>query len=268
MSRLISILGAIWVCTAVSIAQPVQTAEHLLGPGLSIRGGLGHVAVRDRYISEEKYSGTLPSFAVSWLRGDTSSAYRLSFKYAGSSDIKNNNVSAEVMQSGLGLDYLYSVGKFRLLSHDVFAFVGPSTEFYFYYRQQHIATGGNALFGAYSMAFFLSASVNSTFAVPLSSVFSAETSARLALLSIGGRLIDFHDESAKFMKPVSVLSGVRGHIDFLLNYDVSNRVRLKAGYSFEICQSSTWDYLLSASDNVVVLHRAYQFRHGRDFSSL
>jgi len=253
VSRLILILSAICMCATISIAQPVQPAEHLLGPSLSIRGGLGHLAIRDQYISEEKYSGTLPSFGVSWLRGDTSSAYRLSFQYAGSSNIRNNNVSAEVIQSGLNLDYLYSVGKFRLLSHDVFAYVGPSAEFFFYYRQQRIATGGNALFGAYSLAFFLSASANSTLVVPLSSVVSAETAARLALLSIGGRLIDFHDQSAKFMKPVPALSGVRGHIDFLMNYDVNDRVRLKTGYSFEICQSSSWDYLLSASDNVVLI---------------
>jgi hypothetical protein len=241
------------MCVTISIAQPVQTAEDLLGTGLSIRGGLGHLAIRDDYISEEKYSGTFPSFGVSWLRGDTSSAYRLGFKYAGSSDIRNNNVSAQIVQSGLNLDYLYSVGKFRFLSHNVFAYVGPSTELFIYYRQQLIATGGNAFFNAYSFAFFLSASANSTLVVPISPVVSFESSARLALLSVGFRLTDFQDKSATLMKLVSPLSGVHGQIDFLLDYDLNDRVRLKSGYQFEICQSSSWDYLLSASDNVVLI---------------
>jgi hypothetical protein len=253
MFRPISILTAICICATISIAQPVQTAEHLLGNGISVLGGLGHLAIRDQYISDEKYSGTLPSFGVSWLRGDTSSAYRLGFNYAGSSDIRNNNVSAQVMQSGLSLDYLYSVGEFRFLSHDVFAYIGPSTELFFYYRQQRIATGGNAFFSAYSFAFFLSASANSTLVVPISPVVSVESSARLALLSVGFRLTDFQDKSATLMKLVSPLSGVRGQIGFLLDYDMSDRVRLKTGYQFEICQSSSWEYLLSASDNVVLI---------------
>ena len=158
MLRPISILTAFCICVTISVAQPLQTAEHLLGTGISIRGGLGHLAIRDQYISDEKYSGTLPSFGVSWLRGDTSSAYRLGFNYDGSSDIRNNNVSAQVVQSRLDLDFLHSIGKFRLFSHDVFAYIGPSTETFLYYRQQRIASGGNAFFNAYSVALFFSLS--------------------------------------------------------------------------------------------------------------
>lgn len=253
MLRSISILTAFCICVTISVAQPLQTAEHLLGTGISIRGGLGHLAIRDQYISDEKYSGTLTSFGVSWLRGDTSSAYRLGFNYDGSSDIRNNNVSAQVVQSRLDLDFLHSIGKFRLFSHDVFAYIGPSTETFLYYRQQRIASGGNAFFNAYSVALFFSLSANSTLAVPLSTDASVETSARLALFSIGGRLADLHDQSASFVKLVSALSGLRGQIEFLLNYDLSDHVRLKSGYRLEICQSSSWNYLLSASDNVVLI---------------
>jgi hypothetical protein len=213
---------------------------------------LGHLAIRDQYISDEKYSGTLTSFSLSWLRGDTSSAYRLGLDYCGSSAIWNSNVSAQVMQAGLNLDFLHSLGRFHLLHHDVFAYVGPSGEIFLYYRQQNIANGGNASFNAYSFALFFSLDINSTFVVPLSSGFSAESSARLALLSIGGRLTDMHDKNAKFFKLLSVFSGLRGQIELLLRYALSDMFLLKAGYRFEICQSSSWDYLLSASDNLVL----------------
>jgi len=240
------------VWATVSVAQLPEAAGNRLGDGISIRGGLGHLAIRDQYISDEKYSGTLPSFGLSWLRSDTSSAYRLGMDYQSSSTIRNNNVSAQVTQTVLDLDFLHAVGRFSVLAHDVFPYVGPSAEIYLYSRQQHIANGGNALFNAYSFAMFFSLDVNSTLVVPLSSEFSAEVSARLALLAIGGRLVDFHDENARFFKLVSVFSGLRGQTELLLSYALTDVCLLKAGYRFAICQSSSWDYLLSASDNIVL----------------
>ncbi len=253
MSRPFSILIAICVCATISIAQYSQNAGNPLASGISIRGGLGHLAIKDEYISEEKYSGTLGSFSLSWLQGDSTSAYRLGFDYSGSSAIRNNNVSAQVSQAALNLDFLRSVGSFPLLGRDVFAYVGPSADLFLYYRQQHIANGGNASFNAYSFAMFFSLDVNSTLVMPLSSGFSAETSARLSLLSMGGRLADMHDNNVRFFKLVSILSGLRGHTELLLRYDLSDIFLLKAGYRFEICQSSTWSYLLSASDNLVLI---------------
>jgi len=252
MSKSLSVLIAICACATIAAAQNSQSAGNLLGSGISIRGGLGHLAIKDGYISEEKYSGTLGSFSLSWLQGDSSSANRLGMDYSGSSAIKNNNVSAQVAQAALNLDFLRSVGSFSLLDRDVFAYVGPSADLFFYYRQQQIASGGNAFFSAYSFAMFFSLDVNSTLVLPLSSGFSTEGSARLSLLSLGGRLADMHDNNVKFVKLVSVLSGLRGHTEIFLRYSLSDIFLLKAGYRFEICQSSTWSYLLSASDNLIL----------------
>ncbi|HLF19262.1 MAG TPA: hypothetical protein VI704_00580 [Bacteroidota bacterium] len=80
-----------------------------------------------------------------------------------------------------------------------------------------------------------------------------ESSARIALLSYAGRLADVHDKNASFFKPATIFSGLRGYTEFLLRYDLSERFLLKGGYRFEICQSASWDYLLSASDNLVLI---------------
>jgi hypothetical protein len=253
MSRMSLIFVAVCLCATTSMAQNSHDAGNLLGSGISVRGGLGHLAIKDGYVSEEKYSGTLGSLSLFWLEGDSTSAHRVGFDYCGSSAIRNNNVSAQVMQAALSLDFLRSVGSFSLFDRDVLAFVGPSGDLFLYYRQQNIATGGNALFNAYSFAMFFSLDVNSTLVMPLSSRFSAESSARLSLLSAGGRLADLHGTNVSFFKLTSLLSGLRGHWEFLLRYAMSDLFLLKAGYRFEICQSSTWSYLLSASDNLVFI---------------
>ena len=253
MLRQIEILIIVCICANDSIAQSPQAVDSLLVNGIYFRGGVGHLAVRDQYISDEKYSGSSVSFSLWWLRGNTSSAYRLGLDYVSSSNIRNNNVSAQLMQAALNLDFLYSVRRFRLLEYDIFAYVGPAAEIFLYYRQQNIANGGNAFFNAYSFAVFFSLSANSTLVIPLSSDLALESSVRIALLSYAGRLADLHDKNASFFKPVTIFSGLRGYTEFLIRYDLSKRFFLKSGYRFEICQSASWDYLLSASDNLVFI---------------
>ncbi len=252
MQRTIQILIALCVYVGVSQAQSDRFAYDVLSNGISLQGGLGRLAIRDRYISDQKYAGTSTSFRLSWLRGDSSSAYRLGFDYVNSPKIRNNNVSAEVMQSALNLDFLYSVGQTRFFGHQVFTYLGPSADISLYYRQQNIAHGGNALFNAYSFALFVSICANASVVIPLSSDLALENSERIALLSFAGRLPDLHDSNASFFKPVTILSGLRGYAEFLLRYHVSEGILLKAGYRFDILQSSSWDYLISASDNVVL----------------
>ena len=233
-------------------AQTEQPTFDLLGKGITLEGGVGYAGIKDNYISAEKYEGKVSSFATSWTHSNLSSGYRLSFDYLGSSNIKNHNISSDVLQGGLSLDYMYSVGKFNLLRKEVYAYVGPSPDLFVYYRKQQIASGGNAMFDAYSFALFMSMGVNSTFVMPLSSKLFIENSDKVALFSIGGRLADINDKRSSFFKPTTALSGVRGYSQILIRYDLNKTLSLKTGYKFNICQSSSWDYLISVSDNFII----------------
>ncbi len=252
MKPITLIIICISILAAIASAQTPQTLKNLLGDGIFVQGGLGYLALRDDYISDEKYSGSLPYLELGWLRSRDSSASRFSMEYRNSSDIRNNNVSASVTQTALNLDYLYPIGTFPLYMHDVFAFLGPSAETYLYFRSQNIANGGLAIFNAYSFATFFTLGINSELVLPMGSSFSAEWSGRLNLLGFGGRLVSLQDNSNdKFLKLVSIISGIQGSTNILLRYNVSDALLLKVGYRFEICQSTSWDYLLSGSDNVI-----------------
>jgi hypothetical protein len=253
MARTVKTFIFVSTFAAALSAQVVPTPERLLGDGISVRGGWGHLAIRDDYISQEVYAGSLPYFEVNWLHSDKSSAHRLALEYRSASAIRNHNVSAQITQAVLKLDYLYSTGTFGLLGRTVASYVGPSTDFYIYSRQQNIANGGLASFNANSFAAFLSLGINSTLVLPLESSFSVEGSGSLRLLSFGGRLTDFENKNEKSVKLTSVLSGRCGDAELLLRYNLTNDLLVKAGYRFEICQSSSWDYLLSVSDNLIVV---------------
>ncbi len=252
MKRINLIAVCISLLATFVSAQTQQTLKNLLGDGIFVQDGLGYLALRDDYISDEKYSGSLSYLELGWLRSRDSSASRFSMEYRNSSDVRNNNVSADVIQAALNLDYLYPVGAFPLFERDVFAFLGPSAETYLYFRTQNIANGGEAIFNAYSFATFFSLGINSELVLPIGSSFSAEWSGRLSLIGFGGRLVSLENNSnEKFFKLVSIISGIQGSTNILLRYNVSDALLLKAGYRFEICQSNSWDYLFSASDNLI-----------------
>lgn len=242
MKQINLIIVFISVFGIIVSAQAPKTMKSLLGDGIFIQGGFGYLALHDEYISNEKYSGYLPYFEAGWLKSQDSSAVSFSVKFRNSSSMKNNNLSAKVVQGGFNLNYIYPIGTFKLFTHDVFAFLGPSMEIYSYERDENIAGGGYQ-----SYATYYSLGVNSTLILPVGSNFSAECSGMLNLIGWGQRSVS----SQKQTKFISIFSGIRGYTNFLLRFNISDNFMLKAGYRFEICQSSTWDYLLSASDNFI-----------------
>ena len=249
MKRINLLVVCITVLGTIMSAQTQLTMKNLLGDGIFVQGGLGYIALRDEYISKEKYSGSLSYFEAGWLKSHDSSAVRFGAEFRISSDLTNNNVTAKVTQAGLSLDYIYPIGSFQLFSHDIFAFLGPSMEVYSYNRTENIANGGSAIYN--SSAEFYSLCVNSTFILPIGSDFSAECSGMLNLIGWGKRSVDSQNKKEKALKTISIFSGIRGYTNILLRYNVSDAFLLKAGYRFNICQSTSWDYLLSASDNLI-----------------
>jgi hypothetical protein len=84
------------IITSPASAQDTVDNETVLPSGIFVGYGLGSYSVKDEYISKERYSGTLPYFDVEWVRLHDRWTYRLEFEYRNSSDISNNNISAEV----------------------------------------------------------------------------------------------------------------------------------------------------------------------------
>ena len=115
-----------------SIGQDSTNHKILFPKGITIAYGLGNYAVRDEYVSQEKYSGTLPYFRIEWSRFHNKYGFRQKLEYRNSSEINNNNISANVTQFSFYMDYLYPAGKFELFSMPVFTYLGPSANLFFY----------------------------------------------------------------------------------------------------------------------------------------
>ncbi|GAF92364.1 unnamed protein product, partial [marine sediment metagenome] len=123
-------------------AQDSLSYKTIFPAGINLEYGIGNYSVKDEYISKEKYSGTLPYFNIEWIRFHNKNGYRLEFEYRNSTNIKNNNISAKVQQFTFNQDFIYPVGSFSLISKNVYAYLGPSVQFFYYDINYNFVTPG------------------------------------------------------------------------------------------------------------------------------
>ncbi len=235
-----------------------DSADHqsIFTNGIKIAFGLGNYSVRDEYISKEAYSGPLPYIEASWSRFHSTYGFRQKLEYRGSSEVKNYNITTNIIQFSLHRDYIYPAGKFTVLSKDVFSYLGPSTELFLFSNNPNFATGGIHI--NYSFVLLLSGGINTDFIVPLRNGFQIESSAYMSLLSLGLRTPeivkpkDSYEEEESVVKLLTPFSGMNSSISFGARYYLSNSLSMKLAYKLQLTRISSWDPLLSASDNIIL----------------
>ncbi len=219
--------------------------------GITLEFGQGLYSVKDEYISKEKYSGIIPHFGLRWTKYHDDYCYMLGFEIQNSSDIKNNNVSTSIYQFTLNQGFLYPLSKFSFLSKELFTYIGPSTDLFFFYNKQNIAiTGFNY---ASSFAFLFSVGVNSEFILPLRESLFIEGSLGFSVLSLGFRMVNDEDENEEApAKLLTLFSGINGSFKLGARYYFLDNLSLKLAYRFQLARISSWTPLLSASDNLII----------------
>ncbi len=247
---------AILLFAGNSNAQDSLSHRTVFPRGISVEYGLGKYSVRDEYISKEKYSGTLPSFKANWSRFHNKYGYFLSLEYGSSSKIKNYNVSTDIYHFALNQGFLYPLPRMSLFATDAYAFLGPSTELYFFYNKQNIAVSGFDY--AQSFAALLSIGLNSELILPIQQNLQAEGSLCLSMLSLGFRMVDSEEEDISPVKLLTLLSGTNVSFRLGIRYNLIDNFSLKLAYKLHLTRISSWDPLLSASDNLIVTV-AYEF---------
>jgi hypothetical protein len=238
------------ITTSKLSAQEVLHEKAMWPNGISVEYGVGSYAVRDEYISKERYSGTLPYFGLNWARNHDGYVYDFSMEFRSSSDVRNNNVSADNYLFAFNQGFLYSLHPISLFSRDVHAFVGPSTELYFFYNRQNIAVSGFDY--AQSFAALLSLGARSEAIFPIRQSLQVEGSLAFSLLSLGFRMVDFEEEDVSPAKLLTLFSGMNISAGLGARYFLAGDLSVKLAYRFHMTRISSWDPLLSASDNVVV----------------
>jgi hypothetical protein len=252
MNRVTSLLFGLSFLVAISnpSAQGLLNEKSTFPSGISLEYGIGSYAHTDEYISKERYSGPLPYFGAGWTSDHENYVYRIGMEFRYSSEIKNYNVSAEVYQFSLNQDFLYPLPEFSLLSRKAYAYVGPSAEVFAYANKQNIAVTGFDY--SQSVAALLSLGLSSELLYPLSGSFNMQSSLKFSLLSLGIRMVDVEETDESPMKLLTLLSGVNGSFRLGIRYYLLRKLSVSVEYLLHITRISSWDPLLSASDNLIL----------------
>lgn len=218
--------------------------------GLTVASGVGSYAVRDRYLSGDRYSGTLPSFRASWSRFHEHAGYRLGFSVRSSGAIRSHSVTTEVTHVSLDLDYLYPAGRPSVAGRRAYLFVGPTAGVFVYLNDQQIASEG--LDVALSFVALASVGAASEIVVPLGPRFELGAAARLDLLSAALRMVDLVESDESPGRILTPFSGTRASGRLTARYRLLPRLSVEVGYGAELLRVTPWERLTSASDEILV----------------
>ena len=228
-------------------AQELSSLKEYFGNGLTINSGINFLAVKDEFISKERYTGHSPSFLLDWTRISDSSGFHLSFGVISSAKINNYNISADITEASLNLSYVYPIGDIKIFNLNSRLFLGPAPELFFHFRTQDIARG--AIIDAYSAAFLFSAGVRLDVIMPVNNKWLVEGNIYSSLLSLGGKFIDPRDNNTSMMKILTAFTGVSSYLNLAVRYHLIKNISLKAGYKFSFIRLSAWDYFILAKDD-------------------
>ena len=119
------------------------------------------------------------------MRFHNKNAYRLEFEYRYSSNISNNNISAKVGQFTFNQDFIYPVGNLSLFSRCVYAYLGPSIQFFYYDIRYNFVTPGTFI-SPKTFGIIGSLGINAELIYQVNNKFKVEGLLRSNLISFSG----------------------------------------------------------------------------------
>jgi len=246
MPRFFIALLVLLICASGMSGQE-ESADPVLYPGgISLQFGMGPYALKDQYISPERYSGLLPSYALRWTRSHEKYVYSLGFGFGQSDDFKNHNVSSQVLSFKLSQGFLYSLKPVSLFQKKLGFWIGPTTDVFYFQNNPEIAVSGFDYTNSYVTLISLGFRGDAIY--PLSKRFSMESSLQLTLISLGLRTVDSEEEDEAGVKLLSPFSGINASWHLGINYAPVEWLSLGVAYRYSLTRVTAWEDLLVAGN--------------------
>jgi hypothetical protein len=245
-----SVLGLVLMLFTDVGAQDSGNIKTSFPEGITVEYGIGSLALTDEYISGEKYSGSIPYYSIAWASQHSDYVYHLKLDFRNSDQIKNYNVSADIYQFTLNQGFNYALPEFTILDKEVYMFLGPATELFFYYNHQNIAVSGFDY--EQSIALLISGGINTELFYKLRDDLIIEGSLNFSVLSLGFRMVDMEETDESPVKILTLFAATNLAFDIGPRYYLFDNLSVKAAYLFHLTRISSWEHLLSASDNAVL----------------
>jgi hypothetical protein len=234
-------------CTCV-LAQDSTGSRSLFGGGLTLQGGIGTFAVRDEYISGEKYSGSIPFYGVTWSKYHETYGFHLHLEYQNTSNLKDFNVTSAVRQYRMSLEYLYPIADAIMCSKSVKIFLGPTAELFEFHRQDNIIGPENLQ----SNVALISGGIKSEAFWSLTKSLQMRAAAHTTLLSMGFHSVNSNNGNDSPTKLLTLFKGMDADGEIAVSYQLMEPLHASIGYRFDVTRVSAWEYFIAANDNLII----------------
>ncbi len=216
--------------------------------GLTIEYGIGSTAIVDEYISQERYTGSMPFIGFWYGRVHEKSAYQLGLTFQQGENYKNYATTADFTRVSLNYDLFYSVKKFTLFTKSAVFSLGPSAEYFEYEFNTNFV--GN--YSAFSELIMVSLGMNLGVDYYISERFTTNLFLRTNILGVSAKTHDsrrFEDMDTKFLSLFTTNN---------INFDLSGKYKLlkflSAGLKLkgQYTRSSSWDPSMTFTNSVLL----------------
>lgn len=215
--------------------------------GIIIEAGIGNTAIVDEFISQERYSGSLPYIGFWYSRQHEKSAYQVGLTYQNSESLENYNVRAVFSRVSLNYDLFYPVKHFKMFHKPAVFSLGPSIE-YFEYEFSSNFTSSHRCFSELIMA---SLGMNFLLDYQISRKFSAGLFLRTNILGVSAKTHDnnkFEDMDTIFL---GLIAANNINADLLVNYRIWNFISAGIKFKAQYTRSTSWDPSKNFTNSII-----------------
>ena len=245
---IITLIAILLLATTQVYGQDEEPEPFAYPDGITVRGGLSSLAMRDRYISPERYAGILPYYSLGWARTHRSYVYTLDFHFQYSQELENNHVKSDVLIFSLNQGFLYPLKPVHLFRRELALWIGPTADVGYFENNPRIAVSGFDYTNSYLTMISLGFRGDGIY--PLSGKVALESALRLNLLTLGQRTVDSEEDDQPRTRLLYPINGLHLMFELGAEYNLINWLSLGVSYRFELIRATAWDEVLSAANGV------------------
>ena len=245
---IISIIPILLLGTAQVYGQAEEQESFAYPEGITMRYGLSSFAMRDRYISPERYAGVLPYYSLGWVRTHRSHVYTLDFHFQYSQEIENNHVKSDVLVFNLNQGFIYPLKPVQLFRRELALWMGPAVDVEYFENNPRIAVSGFDYTNSYLTMISLGFRGDGIYS--LSGKLTLKSALQLNLLTLGQRTVDSEEDNQPRTRLLFPANGLHAVFELGTGYDLLNWLSLGVSYRFEMIRVTAWDEVLTAANGL------------------
>lgn len=243
--KLFTLSLLMFLCPLFSMAQESKPVNR---QGLLVEYGMGSSAVVDRYISSERYTGTLPYIGFWYGRMNGKKGFQVGLTNQVGDDFENHAIRAEFSRVSLNFDQYFRLKEFRIFSKPASWYLGPSVEYF----ESEIISRFTSNHKGFSELIMASMGINTLLEWDFTSNFTASAFLRSNIIGVNYKT---HDEThypnrESTLQTLFVANNLNA--DLYLRYRLLKRLSLGIKAKGQYTRTTGWDDASSFTNSLLV----------------